>query len=139
MACSIYKSFRKFKRRGMTKAEKPMFKKQVIMLDNHLFTLDLESWKASIATAEGRIELKLLHGSYHEKFKEMRIGQAWLVKREGGFYLKVVFSKTVEITELNGRAIAVGINENNVAFSSEEEVGSIKTGERVIRTTYFLK
>jgi putative transposase len=139
MACSIYKSFRKLKKRGLAKAEKPVFKKRVIMLDDHLFSLDLESWEASIAVENGRTRLKLLHGTYHEKFKGMKVGQAWLVKTESGFYLKVVFSKTVELAEPNGRAIAVDINENNVAFGSTELVRNIKTGERTIRTAYFLK
>jgi putative transposase len=76
MACSIYRSFRKHKRKGKAKAEKPTFKKQVIMLDDHLLSLDLEGWEASIATGEGRITLKLLHGTYHEKFKGLRVGQA---------------------------------------------------------------
>ncbi len=49
MACSIYKSFRKLKRRGLTKVNKPIFKKQVIMLDDHLFSLNLEDWEASMA------------------------------------------------------------------------------------------
>ena len=139
MACSIYKSFRKLRKRGLVKAEKPLFKKRVIMLDDHLFNIDLESWEASIAVENGRAKLKLLHGTYHEKFKEMKIGQAWLVKTEDGFYLKVVFSKTVELAESNGRAIAVDINENNVAFGSTERVKNIGTGERAIRTAYFLK
>jgi putative transposase len=139
MACSIYKSFRKLKRRGLARSEKPFFKSQVIMLDDHLFSLDLEGWEASIATGEGRITLKLLHGTYHEKFREMKIGQAWLVKTEKGFYLKVVFSKTVGLVGSNGVAVAVDINENNVAFGSMERVRNIKTGERAIRTAYFLK
>jgi putative transposase len=139
MACSIYKSFRKLKRRGLARAEKPSFKKQVIMLDDHLFSLDFENWKASIATENGRIELKLFHGTYHEKFKGMKIGQAWLVRREEGFYLKVVFSKIVKLVEPNEKAMAVDINENNVAFGSKEHSSNVKTGERVIRTTYFLK
>jgi len=139
MACSIYKSFRKLRKRGLAKAEKPFFKKQVIMLDDHLFSIDLEGWEASVAVENGRVKLKLLHGTYHEKFKEMRVGQAWLVKSEDGFYLKVVFSKTVELVESNGRAVAVDINENNVAFGSMERVRNIETVERVIRTAYFLK
>jgi putative transposase len=139
MACSIYRSFRKLKRKGKAKAEKPTFKKQVIMLDDHLLSLDLEGWEASIATGEGRITLNLLHGTYHEKFKEMKIGQAWLVKGGDGIYLKVVFSKTVEVVGSNGVAVAVDINENNVAFGSMERVRNIKTGERVVRTAYFLK
>jgi len=139
MTCSIYRSFRKLKRKGKAKAEKPTFKKQVIMLDDHLLSLDLEGWEASIATGEGRITLKLLHGTYHEKFKGMKVGQAWLVKTCGGFYLKVVFSKTVEVLGSNGVAVAVDINENNVALGSMERVRNIKTGERAIRTAYFLK
>jgi putative transposase len=139
MACSIYRSFRKLKRKGKARAERPTFKKQVIMLDDHLLSLDLEGWEASIATGEGRITLKLLHGTYHEKFREMKIGQAWLVKTEDGFYLKVVFSKTVEVVGSNGVAVAVDINENNIAFGSMECVRNIKTGERAVRTAYFLK
>jgi len=139
MACSIYKSFRKLKRKGLAKADKPIFKKSTIMLDDHLFTIDLESWKASIATEQGRIEFKLLHGTYHERFKEMRVGEAWLVKRADGYYLKVVFSKTVELLEPNGKAIAVDVNENNVAFGSINSIENIKTRERTIRTAYYIK
>jgi putative transposase len=36
-------------------------------------------------------------------------------------------------------AVAVDINENNVAFGSMERVRNIKTGERAVRTAYFLK
>ncbi len=109
------------------------------MLDDHLFNLDLEGWEASIAVENGRVKLKLLHGTYHEKFKEMRPGQAWLVKSEDEFYLKVVFSKTIELLEPNGKAIAVDVNENNVAFGLGDYITIIETGERAIRTTYFLK
>jgi putative transposase len=104
MACHIYKSFRKLKRKGLAKAEKPVFKKKVIMLDDHLFSLDFEGWETSIAVEGGRVKLKLLHGTYHEKFKEMKIGHAWLVKREDGLYLKAVFSKVVEVAEMDGKA-----------------------------------
>ena len=139
MTCSIYKSFRKLKRRGSTRAEKPLFKRQVVMLDDHLFSIDLEGWKTSIATESGRIKLNLLHGTYHEKFKGMKVGQAWLVKKGDDLYLKVVFSKTVELAEVNKKAIAVDVNENNVAFGSTERIDNKETGERAIRTAYFLK
>lgn len=139
MACSIYKSFRKLKRRGVAKAEKPLFKKQVMMLDDHLFSLDLEGWEASIAVGGGKVRVKLLHGTYHEKFKGMRVGQAWLVKRGSDLYLKVVFSKVVEVVETNEKAVAVDVNENNVAFGTMERVVNVETKERIIRTAYFLK
>jgi len=69
----------------LAKVEKPLFKKQVVMLDERLFSVDLESWKASIAAEKGRIELELLHGTYHEKFKGMKMGQDWLVEEEAAF------------------------------------------------------
>ena len=81
MACSIYKAFRKLKRRGRARGDKPVFRRDAIMLDDHLFSLDLEGWMASIATPRGRVKFRLLHGQYHEKFEAMRPGQAWLVKR----------------------------------------------------------
>ncbi len=139
MACFIYKSFRKLKRKGKAKSDKPSFKKDVLMLDDHLFTLNLENWKASMATENGRVEVGLHHGTYHEKFKCMKAGQAWLVKRGYNYYLKVVFSKKVGIAELNGKAIAVDVNEDNVTFGSEEKTVKRETGERAIRTAYFLK
>jgi putative transposase len=49
------------------------------------------------------------------------------------------FSKIVEVVGSNGVAVAVDINENNVAFGSTDCVRNIKTGERAIRTVYFLK
>lgn len=48
----------------MAKVGKPLFKKQAVMLDDHLFSLDLENWEASIATENGGVKLKLLHGTH---------------------------------------------------------------------------
>ena len=76
---------------------------------------------------------------YHKKFKDMRIGQAWLVKRENSLYLKAVFSKIIELLEPNNKAVAVDINENNIVSDSEKNITNIRTGERIIRTIYFLK
>jgi hypothetical protein len=69
----------------------------------------------------------------------MRAGQAWLVKGGDRLYLKVVFSKTVEVVGSNGMAAAIDINEKNIAFGSMKRVSNIKTGERAIRTAYSLK
>ena len=76
MACYIYKSFRKLKRKDKAKSDKPMFNKDVIMLDDHLFKLDLENWVVRISTPNGRIRFKVLHGVYHEKFRDWKIGQS---------------------------------------------------------------
>jgi len=57
MACSIYKSFRKLKRKGLTKSDKPQFRRDVIMLDDHLFKLDLENWMVKI-NSEWKIKVQ---------------------------------------------------------------------------------
>jgi putative transposase len=69
----------------------------------------------------------------------MRVGQAWLVKRGNDLYLKAVFSKVVEVAEMDERAVAVDVNENNVTFGTMERVVNVETRERIIRTAYFLK
>ena len=139
MACSIYKSFRKLKRRGRVKHDKPFFKRESILLDDHLFTLNLEKWEVTIATSCGRVKFKVLHGSYHEKFRDMKLAQAWLVKRDGRLWLKAVFRKVVELREPNGRALAVDVNENNITIASPNGFKQITTRERPVRTAYFLK
>ena len=138
MACSIYKSFRKLKRKGKAKSDKPMFNKDVIMLDDHLFKLDLENWVVRISTPNGRTGFKVLHGEYHKKFRDWKIGQAWLVKRDDKNYLNVVFSKSAEIRDYR-EVIGVDVNENNVTTATSHGFIMFETKERVIRTAYFLK
>ncbi len=138
MTCSIYKSFRKLKRKGKAKSDKPKFKRDVIMLDDHLFKPDLKNWIVSLAAPSGRMKLKLLHGEYHEKFRDWKVGQAWLVKRDDGTYLNVVFSKNVEIRDCRD-VVGVDVNENNVTIATNQNFIRFETRERVIRTAYFLK
>jgi len=138
MACSIYKSFRKLRRKGRVKSDKPTFKKDVIMLDDHLFRLNLENWVVRVSTPNGRVEFKVLHGEYHEKFRGWKIGQTWLVKREDETYLNVVFSKNVEMRD-HEDVIGVDVNENNATIATNQSFITFVTRERVIRTAYFLK
>ncbi len=126
MATSMYRSFRKLKRRGKVGAEKPEFRKDVIMLDDHLFRLDLEGWSAAISTQRGVLTFRLLHGEYHGKFKGWKIGQAWLVKKGREFYLKVVFSTSVEVRRPEN-VLGVDINENSVTVASAEGFATFKT------------
>ena len=139
MACSIYRSYRKLRRRGRVRRDTPIFRRESILLDDHLFTLDLEKWEVSIATPRGKVKFKALHGSYHEKFKDMSMGQAWLVKRGEYLWLKVVFRKTAKLKEPNGRALAIDLNENNITIASSGGFKQVITHERPIRTAYFLK
>ena len=81
MATAIYKSFRKRQRRGKTTKTTPLFKKTVIMLDDHLFRLDWERQELSLATPAGRIRIPLQYGTYHHKSRTWNTGQAWLFYR----------------------------------------------------------
>ncbi|NJE62619.1 transposase, partial [Thermococcus sp. 21S7] len=75
MATAIFKSFRKRRKKGKAKG-KPVFKKEVIMLDDHLFKLDLENKTVKLSTPRGRIQLEFYPAKYHERFKDWKIGQA---------------------------------------------------------------
>ena len=138
MASSIYKNYRKRKRRGKANG-KPVFKKDTIMLDDHLFKLNLEKGIIKLSTPSGRIPLEFHPAEYHEKFKGWKVGQAWLVRTLKGVFINVVFSKEVEVREPEA-FVGVDLNENNVTLSlSNGEFVQIITHEREIRTGYFLK
>ena len=138
MATSIYKSFRKIKRRGKTRAEKPEFRKEVVMLDDHLFKLDLEEWRVAVSTPKGRINFRLLHGEYHEKFRGWKTGQAWLVKKEGELYLKVVFSRNVKI-RCHENVLGVDVNENNITVASPEGFHKVRNWREKLESATSLK
>lgn len=138
MATSIFKSYRKRKRRGEARG-RPVFKKDVIMLDDHLFKLDLEKGIIGLSTPNGGLQLEFYPAKYHDKFQNWRVGQAWLVKTPKGVFINVVFSKEVEIREPNN-FVGVDLNENNVTLSlPNDEFVQIITHERDIRTGYFVK
>ncbi|WP_456394434.1 RNA-guided endonuclease InsQ/TnpB family protein [Thermococcus sp.] len=138
MATAIFRSFRKRKKRGKGKG-RPVFKKEVIMLDDHLFKLDLETKTVKLSTPNGRIQLEFYPAKYHERFKDWKVGQAWLVRTPKGVFLNVVFSKEVEIKEPKAFA-GVDLNENNVTLSLPNgEFLQIISHEREIRTGYFVK
>ncbi len=138
MATAIFKSFRKRKKKGKAKGN-PVFKKEVVMLDDHLFKLDLEAGIIKLSTLSGRIKLEFYPAKYHERFKDWKVGQAWLVRTPKGVFLNVVFSKEVEVSEPKS-FVGVDLNENNVTLSLPNgEFVQIITHEREIRTGYYLK
>jgi putative transposase len=142
-AASIYKSFIEMKKMGMCDREKPIFKGRTVWLDAHLFKLDAEGWRVSIAVHGGRwITLRLLYGRYHDKFKNMELGEAWLVLRDdGSLYLNVAFRRAVVLPEVSADAkvIAIDVNENVIVYGNNDFVERFETNEGIIRTRYFLK
>ncbi|EHP89123.1 RNA-guided endonuclease InsQ/TnpB family protein [Methanotorris formicicus] len=137
MATSIFKSWRKRHRKGKA-SKKPDFKGSVIMLDDHLFKLDLDKGLARISTPYGRVEVELYSSDYHKKFKDWKVGQAWIVRKKNDYYLNVVFSKNILIKE-GENVVGVDLNENNVTIATDENIIQIITNERTIRTSYYVK
>jgi putative transposase len=142
-AASIYESFIEMKKMGMCDKERPIFKGRTIWLDDHLFKLDTENWRASIAVHGGRwVTLRLLHGKYHDRFKNMKPGEAQLVlKDDGSLYLSVAFRQAVVLPEINTnvKVIAVDVNENAIVYGNDDFIERFETNEGIIRTRYFLK
>jgi putative transposase len=142
-AASIYESFIELKKMGRCEKERPVFKGRTVWLDDHLFKLDVEGWRASIAVHGGRwVALRLLHGRYHDRFKNMKPGEARLVLRDdGSLYLNVVFRQTIVLPEINtdAKVIAVDVNENAIVYGNDEFIERFETNEGIIRTRYFLK
>lgn len=138
MATAIFKSFRKRKKKGKAKG-KPVFKRKAIMLDDHLFKLDLETGIVKLSTPNGRVSLEFYPAKYYEQFKDWRVGQAWIVKTSRRIFLHMVFSKELEVREPRD-FVGVDLNENNVTLSLPDgESVQIVTHEREIRTGYFVK
>jgi putative transposase len=139
---SIYKSFIKMKKMGVCEKERPTFKGQAIWLHKQLFKLDIEGWKVSIAVHRGRwVTLRLLHGKYHDKFRDMELGEGRLVLKDGNLYLNVVFRRAVALPEVsaNDKVVAVDVNENAIVYGNDDFIERLETSEGIIRTRYFLK
>jgi len=86
--------------------------------------------------------LRLLHGRYHEKFKDMKLGEARLVlKDDNNLYLHVAFRQAVVLPEISADAkvIAVDVNENAIVYGNNDFIERFETNEGIIRTRYFLK
>lgn len=142
-AANIYKSFMELKKLGMCEKERPIFKGRAMWLNGYLFKLDTENWRASIAVHGGRwVTLRLLHGRYHEKFKNMKPGEAQLLlKDDGSLYLNVAFRHTVVLPEIGAdvKIIAIDVNENAIVYGNDDFIERFETDEGIIRTRYFLK
>jgi putative transposase len=143
LTASTYESFIELKKMGVCEKERPTFKGWTIWLDRQLFKLDVEGWRASIAVHGGRwITLRLLHGRYHDRFKDMKPGEARLVlKNDSDLYLNVAFRRAVVLPEVSADAkvIAVDVNENVIVYGNDDFIERFETDEGIIRTRYFLK
>ena len=86
--------------------------------------------------------MRLLHGRYHDRFKEMKSGEARLVlKDDDNLYLHVAFRQAVVLPEIgvDAKVIAVDVNENVIVYGDNDFTERFETNEGILRTRYFLK
>ena len=113
------KSFRKLRKRGLTKTNKPIVRKWSIGCDNQLWKLTLEGVR--IATHKGWINAPL---QFHKLFWRY-CNDGWILRSSArwklvgnNLYLYVVFTKEAESTKAlnSSKLYGIDINENNVTI-----------------------
>ena len=138
VATSMLKSWRKLKRKGLAKSDKPIARKLFIQFDSQLVKFEGDRIRISVKPRKF-IYIHLKYGEYQKKFIEewkkgnLRVGEITVNESK----VLVPFRKTVDLTDPKDW-IAIDINESNVtAVSSNPHIIRIEHGLRTIHTTYF--
>jgi len=112
------KSFKKLKKEGLAKTEKPVIRRWSVGCDNQLWKLTLEGVR--IATHKGWVSIPL---QFHKLFWRYFNG-GWVLRSsarwklvEDELYLYIVFVKDMKIkSDSSRRVYGIDINENNVTI-----------------------
>ena len=125
IATAILRNFRKRKRKGLTKKEKPEVKKDFIRLEEMLFKF--EGDRIRIVTSPRRyIVLELVVGDYQKEFieawrkGELDVGEI-IIKRD---CVIVPFKRKIK-PKINDTIMAIDINEKNVTYSIFDLNGNV--------------
>jgi len=131
VATSMLKSFRRLKRKGLTKSDRPEAKKLFMQLDPVLVKFEGDRLRISVKPRKF-LYIQLRFGDYQRKFiEEWRSGKL----RVGE--ISINENKDVDLSNPDDW-IAIDINESNVtAVSSNSHVLRIKSNLRTTHTTYF--
>jgi len=119
VASRIVKSFRKRKKKGLTRKDKPEYKRVMITIPNTI------NWRfnkvsVSVLTHKGWVEipLRVTNQIIHYLYEGWRVSQELklrLVGRKILFWL--TFEKEVEVETKEGNYISIDVNENNVTVA----------------------
>jgi len=138
VATSMLKSFRRLKRKGIAKSDKPVARKLFMQLDSLLVKYEGERLRISVKPRRF-LYIKLKYGDYQRRFIEewragkLRVGEVSINETK----VLVPFRKDVDLT--NPRDwIAIDVNESNVtAVSTNPHVLRFEHNLREIRSRYF--
>lgn len=140
IATSMLKSWRRLKRRGLVKNNKPVAKKLFIQLDPLLTKYEGDKLRISVKPRKFLI-INLKYGDYQKRFIEewkagkLKVGEILLNETK----VLVPFRKNIDLITPKGW-VAIDINESNVTgISTNPHILRVNTNLREIRSTYFEK
>ena len=136
----MLKSFRRFKKKGIAKKDKPVARKLFMQLDSLLVKYEGERLRISVKP-RSFLHIKLKYGDYQKLFIEewragkLRVGEVSINETK----VLVPFRKDVDLTNPKDW-IAIDVNESNVtAVSTNPHVLRFEHNLREIRSRYFEK
>ncbi|BDB98057.1 IS200/IS605 family accessory protein TnpB-related protein [Saccharolobus caldissimus] len=123
IAGRIVKSFRERRKKGLTRKEKPEYKRVVITIPNTV------NWKfnrvsVSVLTHKGWVEipLKFTKQFIHYLYEGWRVSQELKLRLVGRKVLVwLTFEKDVEVETKEGNYVSIDVNENNVTLAVFED------------------
>jgi len=146
VAGRIVKSFRERRKKGLTRKDKPEYKRVVITIPN------MVNWKfnkvsVSVLTHKGWVEipLKFTKQFVHYIYEGWRVSQELKLRLVGRKVLVwLTFEKEVEVESKEGNYISIDVNENNVTLAVFEgfklkELRRYETGLGRIVMNYSLR
>ncbi|MEJ2781840.1 IS200/IS605 family accessory protein TnpB-related protein [Stygiolobus sp. CP850M] len=146
VAGRIVKSFRERRKKGLTRKDKPEYKRVMITIPN------MVNWKfnkvsVSVLTHKGWVEipLKFTKQFVHYIYEGWRVSQELKLRLVGRKVLVwLTFEKEVEVESKEGNYISIDVNENNVTLATFEnfklkELRRYETGLGRIVVNYSLR
>ncbi|MEM3745093.1 MAG: transposase [Candidatus Bathyarchaeia archaeon] len=140
VATSMLKSFRRLKRKGLAKSDRPEARKLFMQLDPVLVRFEGDRLRISVKPRKF-LYIQLKFGDYQRKFIEewrsgkLRVGEISINENK----VLVPFRKDVDLSNPDDW-IAIDINESNVTVvSTNPHITQFKTNLREIRSAYFEK
>ena len=140
VATSMLKSWRRLKRKGKVKGDKPVARKLFMHLDPQLVKYEGERIRISVKPRKF-LTIHLKYGDYQRRFIEewkkgaLRVGEITINEKK----VLVPFRKDVDLSDPDDW-IAIDINEGNItAMSSNPHIFRFETDIREIRSAYFEK
>ncbi|MDT7901859.1 MAG: IS200/IS605 family accessory protein TnpB-related protein, partial [Acidianus sp.] len=146
VAGRIVKSFRERRKRGLTRKDKPEYKKVLITIPN-MINWRFNKVSVSVLTHKGWVEIPLKFTKQFTRYvyEGWRVSQELKLRLVGRkVHLWLTFEKEVEVESKEGNYISIDVNENNVTVAAFEnfrlrELRRYETGLGRIVMNYSLR